>query len=149
MGVLLFLAYRMAFAPKQDDTQKTGVTDRTQVKGGLFSAAIGVFAGFLGELRLVEPVGELLDGQPFFAGRPFDGDRVPGEEFVRIRQLKQFGNDQEFRDAQVAEAQRDFGTGGKPLGGEPVLLHPAEQVFVGEVAERFDRAGGEERVELY
>lgn len=46
--VLLFLAYRMAFAPKQDDSQKAIITDRTRVKGGLASAAIGVFAGFLG-----------------------------------------------------------------------------------------------------
>jgi uncharacterized membrane protein YfcA len=48
VGVLLFLAYRMAFAPKQDDSQATEITDRTRVKGGLLSAAIGVFAGFLG-----------------------------------------------------------------------------------------------------
>jgi uncharacterized protein len=48
VGVLLFLAYRMAFAPKQDDTQEASITDRTRVKGGLLSAAIGVFAGFLG-----------------------------------------------------------------------------------------------------
>jgi len=46
--VLLFLAYRMGFAPKQDDTQETEITDRTRIKGGLLSAAIGVFAGFLG-----------------------------------------------------------------------------------------------------
>lgn len=48
VGVLLFLAYRMAFAPKQDDTQETEITDSTRVKGGLLSAVIGVFAGFLG-----------------------------------------------------------------------------------------------------
>ncbi len=48
VGVLLFLAYRMAFAPKQDDTQETRITDPTRVRGGLLSAAIGVFAGFLG-----------------------------------------------------------------------------------------------------
>ena len=48
VGVLVFLAYRMAFAPKQDDAQETRMTDRTRVKGGLLSAAIGVFAGFLG-----------------------------------------------------------------------------------------------------
>ncbi len=49
VGVLLFLAYRMAFAPKQDDSRETTtITDRTRVKGGLLSAAIGVFAGFLG-----------------------------------------------------------------------------------------------------
>jgi len=48
VGVLLFLAYRMAFAPKQDDAQETEITDHTRVKGGLLSAVIGVFAGFLG-----------------------------------------------------------------------------------------------------
>jgi uncharacterized membrane protein YfcA len=48
VGVLLFLAYRMAFAPKQDDSQATEISDRTRVKGGFLSAAIGVFAGFLG-----------------------------------------------------------------------------------------------------
>lgn len=48
VGVLLFLAYRMAFAPKQDDMQVTEITDSTRVKGGLLSAVIGVFAGFLG-----------------------------------------------------------------------------------------------------
>lgn len=48
VGVLLFLAYRMAFAPKQDDARETEITDRTRVKGGFLSALIGVFAGFLG-----------------------------------------------------------------------------------------------------
>src|SRR5512145_873853 len=48
VGVLLFLAYRMAFAPKQNDSQETSITDNTRVKGGLLSTAIGVFAGFLG-----------------------------------------------------------------------------------------------------
>lgn len=48
VGVLLFLAYRMAFAPKQSDDDEKEVTDRTRIKGGLLSAAIGVFAGFLG-----------------------------------------------------------------------------------------------------
>ncbi len=48
VGVLLFLAYRMAFPPKQNDSQKAEITDRTRVKGGLLSASIGVFAGFLG-----------------------------------------------------------------------------------------------------
>jgi uncharacterized membrane protein YfcA len=48
VGVLLFLAYRMAFAPKQDDAQETTIKDHTRVKGGPLSAAIGVFAGFLG-----------------------------------------------------------------------------------------------------
>ncbi len=46
--MLLFLAYRMAFAPKQVDTQELPITDGTRIKGGLWSAAIGVFAGFLG-----------------------------------------------------------------------------------------------------
>jgi uncharacterized membrane protein YfcA len=46
--VLLFLAYRMAFPPKMDDSKAPAITDRTRVKGGLLSAAISVFAGFLG-----------------------------------------------------------------------------------------------------
>ncbi|HKZ86236.1 MAG TPA: sulfite exporter TauE/SafE family protein [Anaerolineae bacterium] len=48
VGVLLFLAYRMAFPPKMDDSVKPVITDRARVKGGIASAAIGVFAGFLG-----------------------------------------------------------------------------------------------------
>lgn len=48
IGVLLFLAYRMAFAPKQSDDREKIITDHTRVKGGLLSVAIGVFAGFLG-----------------------------------------------------------------------------------------------------
>lgn len=48
VGVLLFLAYRMAFPPRQDDSQKPEITDNTRVKGGLISGVIGVFAGFLG-----------------------------------------------------------------------------------------------------
>jgi uncharacterized membrane protein YfcA len=46
--VLFFLAYRMAFPPKQDDSKALEITDRTRVKAGFFSAAIGTFAGFLG-----------------------------------------------------------------------------------------------------
>jgi len=46
--VLFFLAYRMAFPPKQDDSKALTITDRTRVKAGFFSAAIGIFAGFLG-----------------------------------------------------------------------------------------------------
>jgi uncharacterized membrane protein YfcA len=48
VGVLIFLAYRMAFPPKMDDSVKPVITDRTRVKGGIFSGLIGVFAGFLG-----------------------------------------------------------------------------------------------------
>lgn len=48
VGVLFFLAFRLAFAPKVDDCQTSQITDRTRVKAGLLSAAIGVFAGFLG-----------------------------------------------------------------------------------------------------
>jgi uncharacterized membrane protein YfcA len=47
-AVLLFLAYRMAFPPKMDDSVVPVITDRTRMEGGLLSAAIGVFAGFLG-----------------------------------------------------------------------------------------------------
>jgi hypothetical protein len=46
--VLIFLAYRMAFPPKQDDSKALAITDRTRVKAGFLSAAIGTFAGFLG-----------------------------------------------------------------------------------------------------
>ena len=48
VGVLVFLAYRMAFATKKDDAQESGISDGTRVKGGVMSAGIGVFAGFLG-----------------------------------------------------------------------------------------------------
>ncbi len=48
VGVLAFLAWRMAFPPKMDDSVEPVITDQTRVKGGLLSAAIGVFAGFLG-----------------------------------------------------------------------------------------------------
>jgi uncharacterized membrane protein YfcA len=48
VGVLLFLAYRMSFAPQQNDAQETEITDRARVRGGLLSVAIGAFAGFLG-----------------------------------------------------------------------------------------------------
>jgi uncharacterized membrane protein YfcA len=48
VGVLFFLAYRMAFPPPMNDSVAPVVTDRTRVKGGLLSAAIGIFAGFLG-----------------------------------------------------------------------------------------------------
>ncbi len=48
VGVLIFLAYRMAFPPKMDDSVKPVITDRTRVKGGILSGLIGVFAGFLG-----------------------------------------------------------------------------------------------------
>ncbi len=48
VAVLLFLAYRMAFPPKMDDSRPPCITDGTRVKGGALSAAIGVFAGLLG-----------------------------------------------------------------------------------------------------
>ena len=48
VGVLFFLAYRMAFPPKMDDSNAPIITDRTRVTGGVLSAVIGVFAGFLG-----------------------------------------------------------------------------------------------------
>jgi uncharacterized protein len=48
VGVLAFLAYRIAFPPKMDDSAAPQITDQTRVKGGLLSIAIGVFAGFLG-----------------------------------------------------------------------------------------------------
>ncbi len=48
VGVLFFLAYRMAFPPRMDDSVAPLITDRTRAKGGMASAAIGIFAGFLG-----------------------------------------------------------------------------------------------------
>jgi uncharacterized membrane protein YfcA len=48
VAVLIFLAYRMAFPPKQDDSVKPVITDKVRAEGGGLSAAIGVFAGFLG-----------------------------------------------------------------------------------------------------
>ncbi len=48
VGVLLFLAYRMAFAPKQEDTHLIAINDHTRLKAALLSAMIGIFAGFLG-----------------------------------------------------------------------------------------------------
>jgi len=48
VAVLVFLAYRMAFPPKMDDSQAPVITDKTRIKGGILSAFIGVFAGFLG-----------------------------------------------------------------------------------------------------
>ncbi len=48
VAVLIFLAYRMAFPPKMDDAHAPTITDATRAKGGFASAAIGVFAGFLG-----------------------------------------------------------------------------------------------------
>jgi hypothetical protein len=48
VAVLIFLAYRMAFPPKMDDSVKPVITDRTRVKGGVFTSLIGIFAGFLG-----------------------------------------------------------------------------------------------------
>ncbi len=48
VAVLIFLAYRMAFPPKMDDSKIPVITDTTRVKGGFLSAGISVFAGFLG-----------------------------------------------------------------------------------------------------
>lgn len=48
VGVLVFLAYRMAFPPKMDDSKAPVITDQTRVKGGVMGGVIGVFAGFLG-----------------------------------------------------------------------------------------------------
>lgn len=48
VAVLVFLAVRMAFPPRQDDRQTPLISDATRVKGGALSAVIGVFAGFLG-----------------------------------------------------------------------------------------------------
>src|SRR5512146_2095005 len=48
VAVLVFLAVRMAFPPRQDDSKAPQITDSTRVKGGVLSALISVFAGFLG-----------------------------------------------------------------------------------------------------
>jgi hypothetical protein len=48
VGVLAFLAYRMAFPPKMDDEHPPIIPDATRVKAGAASTGIGVFAGFLG-----------------------------------------------------------------------------------------------------
>ena len=48
VAVLVFLACRMAFPPRQDDSHAPQISDVTRVKGGALSAVIGVFAGFLG-----------------------------------------------------------------------------------------------------
>jgi hypothetical protein len=48
VGVLFFLAFRMAFPPAMNDAVAPVITDRTRATGGFISAAIGVFAGFLG-----------------------------------------------------------------------------------------------------
>ncbi len=48
VAVLLFLAWRMAFPPAQDDSAPLGITDRTRWKATGASSGIGVFAGLLG-----------------------------------------------------------------------------------------------------
>ncbi|HRQ37020.1 MAG TPA: sulfite exporter TauE/SafE family protein [Chloroflexota bacterium] len=48
VGVLFFLAYRMAFPPKMDDAHPPVIPDSTRVKAGGATLGIGVFAGFLG-----------------------------------------------------------------------------------------------------
>jgi uncharacterized protein len=48
VAVLIFLAYRMAFPPKMDDSCAPCITDPTRVKAGAATGGIGVFAGFLG-----------------------------------------------------------------------------------------------------
>ena len=48
VAVLLFLAWRMAFPPPQDDALPSTVTDRTRWKAAGASSGIGVFAGLLG-----------------------------------------------------------------------------------------------------
>ena len=48
VGVLVFLAFRMAFPPKMDDSKALEISDKTRVKAGFFAGLIGIFAGFLG-----------------------------------------------------------------------------------------------------
>ncbi len=48
VGVLIFLAVRMAFPPKMDDSKALVISDKTRAKAGGLAALIGIFAGFLG-----------------------------------------------------------------------------------------------------
>ena len=48
VAVLVFLAWRMAFPPTQDDSVPSLVTDRTRWAAAGASSGIGVFAGLLG-----------------------------------------------------------------------------------------------------
>jgi uncharacterized protein len=48
VAVLVFLAYRMAFPPQQDDSIAPQISDGTRTQAGAASAGIGVFAGLLG-----------------------------------------------------------------------------------------------------
>lgn len=48
IGVLIFLAFRMAFPPKMDDSRTLHIGDEVRIKVGFFGGLIGVFAGFLG-----------------------------------------------------------------------------------------------------
>lgn len=48
VGVLIFLAFRMAFPPKMDDSKALEISDKTRAKAGFFAGLIGIFAGFLG-----------------------------------------------------------------------------------------------------
>lgn len=48
VAVLIFLAYRMAFPPQQDDSIAPQISDGTRTQAGAASAGIGVFAGLLG-----------------------------------------------------------------------------------------------------
>jgi len=48
VAVLIFLAWRMAFPPTQDDSAPSVITDKTRWKAAGASSGIGVFAGLLG-----------------------------------------------------------------------------------------------------
>ncbi len=48
VAVLVFLAFRMGFPPKQDDSLPSLVSDKTRVKAGVATSGISVFAGLLG-----------------------------------------------------------------------------------------------------
>ncbi len=48
IGVLIFLALRMAFPPPMDDSKAPALDDGARVKAGFFAGLIGIFAGFLG-----------------------------------------------------------------------------------------------------
>ncbi len=48
IGVLIFLAFRMAFPPKMDDNKTAALGDDVRLKASFSAGLIAIFAGFLG-----------------------------------------------------------------------------------------------------
>jgi len=48
IGVLIFLAYRMAFVKPKSESDLTELPNKQRIKGGFLGVGIGTFAGFLG-----------------------------------------------------------------------------------------------------